>query len=317
MRLSLWQQFSSNHSGFFWVVGTFKTMDEARTAYEELRAMLQNIDRWHREHKQESEAAWRAGNSSPLPPEVEYAQKFNVNWPATIDWSSWGNYSLKDNPVYGNINPQKVAAELIDDAVKIAGRSVVVSNPDQTWMTTQPFEDILKHFGGRTLGYDLESSQSEGFDNFELHPRLSFIAPDHATADRIENGIKTYLSRPLASPDNPPPWNNDTANYEQVLGTSKLLRREYIDSLMRSWQNRFDLYNSPPASTSAKRMPAERLALRNDRVILVRDHLRFTLTDIWFYNQELAVSALIAYLEANGCDEIDFAYIGRLGDEGK
>ncbi|GIV96508.1 MAG: hypothetical protein KatS3mg057_1165 [Herpetosiphonaceae bacterium] len=57
MRLSVWQQFSSKHSGFFWVVGHFKTIKQAREAYGELRAMLQEIDRWHQEHPAESRAA--------------------------------------------------------------------------------------------------------------------------------------------------------------------------------------------------------------------------------------------------------------------
>jgi hypothetical protein len=54
MRVSIWQQFSSNHSGHFWVVGTFKTVEDAQKAYDELRAMLTEIDRWHREHQGEA-----------------------------------------------------------------------------------------------------------------------------------------------------------------------------------------------------------------------------------------------------------------------
>lgn len=45
MRLSIRQQFSSNHSGFFWVVGTFNTVSDAQSAFNELRDILFTIDK--------------------------------------------------------------------------------------------------------------------------------------------------------------------------------------------------------------------------------------------------------------------------------
>jgi len=43
MRLSIWQQFSSNHSANFEIVGTFKTEELAHQAAEELREISRAI----------------------------------------------------------------------------------------------------------------------------------------------------------------------------------------------------------------------------------------------------------------------------------
>ena len=55
-------------------------------------------------------------------------------------------------------------------------------------------------------------------------------------------------------------------------------------------------------------MPAQRLALRDAGMSVARNGLKFTLTDIWFHNEELGLSALIAWLEVQGCTDIDFEY---------
>jgi hypothetical protein len=43
MRVSIWQQFSSNHSSFFTVAGIFKTVELAEKATHELRSIIKTI----------------------------------------------------------------------------------------------------------------------------------------------------------------------------------------------------------------------------------------------------------------------------------
>jgi hypothetical protein len=47
MRLSLWQQFSSNHSGFYQIVGLFPSAEEAQQAAEELRRLFREVETWY------------------------------------------------------------------------------------------------------------------------------------------------------------------------------------------------------------------------------------------------------------------------------
>jgi hypothetical protein len=312
MQVSIWHQWASNHSGIFWVVGTFDTVELAQHAYTEIRNMLFTIDQWHRDHKEESTTAMRSGNIEPLPPEQEFAQKYNVLWPRTIDWDNWANYYLKDYPGFANYDPQQQARNLIIKSVSIVGRNVIVSNPDQTWMTTQPFESILTHFGAETIGYDFEFIESEAGRGFGFSTRLVFTAPDAVTADRIEIEFRRYFDGDFVSKDSLPPWNNDAENFESVLPESKLLKREHIDNLLAQWQLRYELHSRPTPSPTGKAMPSQRLALSRKPRQMNRENLHFTLEDLWFYNQELGVSALIAWLEVNNCTDIDYRYVLQL-----
>ena len=128
----MWQQFSSNHSGFFWVVGTFNTVSDAQSAFNELRDMLFTIDKWHQDHRDQSQAAMQEGQITPLPPEQAFAEKYNVPWPITIDWTNWAGYYLENYPGYQNVDAQRNAHALIDNAVQIVGRNISVTAPDQT-----------------------------------------------------------------------------------------------------------------------------------------------------------------------------------------
>jgi hypothetical protein len=101
----------------------------------------------------------------------------------TIDWTGWGCYYME------GFNAQKSAARCIDEAISIVGRTIVVTEPDQTWMTKQPFEGILQRLGGETIGFDVEFLETEAGKNFDFDTRLTFIAPDTATAERLEMAI--------------------------------------------------------------------------------------------------------------------------------
>ncbi|MAS33606.1 MAG: hypothetical protein CL610_06350 [Anaerolineaceae bacterium] len=317
MHISIWQQFSSNHSGFFWVVGTFESFSEAEGAFKTLREMLFAIDQWHREHVEEYQTLLQTGLNEALPPEQAYAEQFQVDWQYPIDWTNWANYYLEDWPGYESIDAQRSARHMIDAAIRIVGRNVIVSNPDQTWMTIQPFEGILASLGAETIGYDLPFIESEAGKDFAFSTTLTFTAPNPATADRIEGMVRQYLAGDLASLDNPPPWHDDEANYQHILAHSRLLKAEPIDLLKQNWQQRYLLHMNPTPSPYGLEMPAKRLALRHQELHITRDAEHFTWTDLWFHNQELGVSALIAWLEVNGCIDIDFRYMREKLDNGE
>lgn len=306
MKISIWQQFSSNHSGFFWVVGTFNTTNDADKAFNEIRDMLFEIDRWHRDNRDYRSDQENNATLELFPPEKAFAKKYQVEWTIPIDWTGWASYQYQ----HEGFDAQKAASNLIDDAVQIVGRSLIVSNPHQTWMTVQPFKGILDSLGAETIGYDLDLTESGEIDNFTLHTCIKFSAPDNDMADSIEKAIKTYLEGELDAVNNPPPWRDDSENYEKVLGKESLLKREQLDLILAHWQKRFALSSGVESlQKHARLMQIRRLALRNNDLVMRRDNLQFVLDDIWFHNQELGVCALIAWLEVNGCTDIDYAYL--------
>jgi uncharacterized lipoprotein YehR (DUF1307 family) len=56
MKLSIWQQFSSNHSANFTTVGQFESAEWAQEALKEVQEIIQNIAWWH-EHIQDADNA--------------------------------------------------------------------------------------------------------------------------------------------------------------------------------------------------------------------------------------------------------------------
>lgn len=195
MRISLWQQFSSNHSGSYHVIGTFKTIEDAQAAYEEIRKILQEIDNWHRENPTGIEKDWNYGG--PLPPEVAIAARLGIEWPETIDWAGWAEYRHIGHPqfVKFNIDPTKEAQQLIDEAIVVLANTVVAHTPDQTHMSGETFKNLLERFGAEIAGEGFDPSGNmvvgkEDMDEFEI---LHFTAPNEETANQVEKAIRAYL----------------------------------------------------------------------------------------------------------------------------
>jgi hypothetical protein len=78
MKLSLWQQFSSNHSGSYTIVGAFDTPEVAQNAHRVIQQMMREIDTWNRQHPPD---AWR-----PNVIEEQYGKMYAIDWQEPIDW---------------------------------------------------------------------------------------------------------------------------------------------------------------------------------------------------------------------------------------
>lgn len=63
MRISIWQQFSSNHSSGFTVVGEFATRSEAENAANKIREILYRLKDWHTARRRDGRLVveWRLG----------------------------------------------------------------------------------------------------------------------------------------------------------------------------------------------------------------------------------------------------------------
>jgi hypothetical protein len=128
VRLTIWQQFSSNHSGIFSVVGTFATEVEARAASESAKDILRR-----------------------LLPAVQAADRLafsRVAWEIGIEWQDPPDWMISEID--------------IDQAVETVGRLVFISNPDQTWNQCAPYRSLLSMLGAEQVGgYDLDIIESD------------------------------------------------------------------------------------------------------------------------------------------------------------
>src|SRR5579864_8296453 len=83
MGISIWRQFSSNHSANFTVVGQFETPERAHEVAEEMRAMLRAIGEWWEQYPGlEGQIEHDLGKRGQLtPPEAHFKEQYGVAWP--------------------------------------------------------------------------------------------------------------------------------------------------------------------------------------------------------------------------------------------
>jgi hypothetical protein len=87
MKISIWQQFSSNHSANFELVGQFRTVEEAEKAYATLLDILTVI------------AQYNEGNierENPTFAEVEFGKEYGFEWQERVDWL-WEVAEVEEN----------------------------------------------------------------------------------------------------------------------------------------------------------------------------------------------------------------------------
>ena len=163
MKVSIWQQFSSNNSSTFTVAGRFATVEQAQEAHQEITNLLTAIAKWY--NLPENAAVRRKIGPParltgyPLTPiEDEYSKKYNIDWGDPIDWA---------------INESRIS-----EAVQRLDTTVLVQNGyplrDST-MSCHPINVLLERMGARTW---CEINRG-------IETTLTVVATDTATKDNL------------------------------------------------------------------------------------------------------------------------------------
>ena len=140
MRLSIWQQFSSNHSGRYTIVGVFPTSDQAKDASQQLQDLVSRIHEWRVKNK----SRWQELS----PAELEAERHYSTEWLEPIDWL-WGDDHLAE------LHHREPAQRII-----LQDRFVMVDVPGAslTWQTGHQFAKVLS-----VLGSDVFQDIYEGY----------------------------------------------------------------------------------------------------------------------------------------------------------
>lgn len=177
MRISIWQQFSSNHSNNFQVVGVFKSVETAVEAREKLREILHLVLEFGIDYQ----------DGVPNFAEFVTAKEFDIEWPQTLDWVSDEMHEVVQFDHYvwcGNI-------------------------VGETWLGAPPIDKLMQKLGGEILVY-------QGIGLMVLAAELTCTAPNHKTAKKIFADLQPYLEllRQAKGRDQIPPWREYADKHE-------------------------------------------------------------------------------------------------------
>lgn len=203
MQIHVWQQFSSNHSAGFTVVGEFETPEAAEKAAEELRTIIRQIMAWHVKNPN----AYDPDDQSlrpPSPPEVEVAEKYDVEWEFHVDWikdaspyppdSEWSGYDptkMSEDEYY----EQKLDS-ISKKPVRIFDKCIFINPWAETWSGHYPFAELVERLGGK-------SSYSAEYGGCESHFHLTLQVNSEEHGTQIQKAfvkeVDAYLAalRPL------------------------------------------------------------------------------------------------------------------------
>jgi hypothetical protein len=173
MKLSLWSQFSSNHSANFTVVGHFESASKAQFAAERLEVILTKLALWWDQLSRDEMMFWgeRAETSRLTPPELELSHLYDVEWPFSLDWYRW-TWDREISPV------------------SVLGPLVFIRNPhDDIYKGPQPFNDLMTLFGGIV---SVEADESGTYPNTILLVHIICKAPDETAAESLVGKTRDY-----------------------------------------------------------------------------------------------------------------------------
>lgn len=163
MHISIWQQWASNHSGGFTLVGVFETPEVAEKAKGDLWRMLQAIRNEHYGEPVDT-PLWKDTNlwlpSASV--ESQIAKHFDIEWPRPIEW-------VDDGEFFG------------DDTVTQSGPIIFIDAYSWAFQGPQPFDTILAKLGARV------SAEVYGCEDREDVYLLFTIKCEAPTAEQAES----------------------------------------------------------------------------------------------------------------------------------
>jgi hypothetical protein len=318
MRLSLWTQYSSNNSNDFDLVGEFKTSEEAQQRGLELRTLLERIEKFYVE-----EGGIRTYKPQQI--DAEISREYAVEIRMAIDWLYLPNTSQRalrvlDNRLYLSSLMMSVDAghKPFDEIIERMGAKVLHTGAGALLITLTCIapnasiaQDIIKasvkywqkmcsvsrtetgYFSPPWIGYldgqyDAELAELAQKWRFAYEQDEAFIAALES-ADELDEKYDAW-QKAFAAQD----WRY--AFYFEVnrseLGSGRTKTSPQLEQLLRA---QFD------AGT------AWGWIFKNS-TDFSQDEARITLKRLSFYNPGMALEAVMAWLSAQGCTQIQHTY---------
>jgi len=325
MKVSIWQQFSANHSSDFTLIGEFPDVEQAERAFQELDSLVKEIDAWNVEH---DNGSW----GPPTPFEEAAARRFDAESFYTTAWLEGYGASERavvqvDNCVtmftqfhsgdneYNNLDAFKQIM------VKLGGKVIEERYGIVSISCRAPDEEILKRIVEETQEYIRSTGDLENSREIQDSAKLVFPPPpwlaywdsqyDPETESLLEAWHSMNLSRQAYNL-----WNQQ---HEDELADARNIK----DKDQRYRRHReLDKIRDKFVATRTTKHPLFRRVLQIVRLIgldvtyifrtfsrVESEGLQLNLLNLHFNHVGVGLTAIRAWLQSLGCTEITYEFV--------
>jgi hypothetical protein len=311
MRVSIWQQWASNHSSWFSLVGKFATAQDAQRAGQEVRRIIRRFAELEHEHQWEY---------YPYLSEEEFAQLKTL---LGLGYEITYKYSYHYLPEWATANEVELHffVTVIDEHVFLCDRGYSGDGNGPG-----PFASILLNLGAEVL------------DDTYSRVSITCRAPDEETAQAIHETAGTYITfKSLSRKDLQtlpqirmrPPWAAipdeplfEKAELNELLrlrhqitaARGKLARgKEPLSATEDALLRRFDLYDPDAPALEVLYVSDVDLDwtwIDSRDMSLERNGPELHFRDLVFFNPGQGLQTLIGWLKSKGCTDITYSYRG-------
>jgi hypothetical protein len=159
MKLTIWQQFSSNHSNGIHVVGIFQSESGAKTARDRLVKFFEDLFTWRKNNPE------HLGDVSQA--EKDIAAEFGFEWTDSTDFIR----ELRDATLY-----PKQFRNLLE-----------IQSGADSWTSKEPYEILVQKLGGNVAAWDLISVEYKRGTPTLFMTRIRATADNETSAEAFFN----------------------------------------------------------------------------------------------------------------------------------
>lgn len=336
MKIRIWQQFSSNNSSSFVIVGHFETQKQAQDTATTLRDILRRMWNWYAAHPEERETAMYV-DTPPTGAEQIVTDEYQIEFEEATDW-----VAVEKSP------------DFVNDAVTSFENHVYLAILDETLRIAEPFVALM-----RKLGADIK--YHDGFPS-ELSVNISAMTPDDTTAQYIKSASEAYLTRnrgsDLINTPGRPPWAQfysgqlspnleqlnthiniyldilhnlidwKQANQEQIIRLNErlqLARRDGFQKQAEEFEQKLQVLRDTEAQIMSRLSTtdfdnveklldlttAQEFYEGEYSISIEIEERQIHLRKLWFFNRSLGpgLTALVTWLRALGCRDVNYEFV--------
>jgi hypothetical protein len=290
MRVSIWQQWISNHSADFTVVGKFATQHRADQVAGEIRAMLRRIEDWWANLSPDERSEWipQAETANLTPPEESLQKEYKIDWPFSLAFYCH-QYSDAIPPV------------------QVFERLVIVENPHPyLWHGPQPFNDLLVKLGGEVA---VRAESSRTYSDTRIVASINCTAPN----SEVLGQICVEVERAKLSEEIVPVWlvfhsGRRDPDEQDLLHDAEI----YFKSCAHEHYDNLKRFSSERQAYLEDIMYGVRIHSAENPVMVECQELQINIEGLRFDTEHfIGLRAMIAWLKEEGCSSIDYDFEER------